>query len=398
MRIWEFEDKKETPSDLVREQDFILRVRRMQRTGLPSLVLNFILSSIPDLQKSQSVLEAVQNKLRAYARSTNGSYYEMSNGDAFLVWENPGEARLMSTRAIEAALEPYEDSAATFLQTYRMPENYALLRERTNAYVEEVRTKTMDGSIIGRIDETTGRLTAKNIEQIERLIGDMDVRRFGRSQSIYRDGGGTWTPVAEEYFISFEEFRREHFPKLDIVGSEHYFFAICSLLDQKLLSEMTESYASVEGRTINLNLSIASIMGSTFAQFVRVVPRHQRHLVGFELHCGDLFQDFSLTLSAMEVLRREGFRVTVDSVLPNMIPYFNLTRFPVDRVKVNVSKDAVSQFIDPVVRKEFERVPADKVVFFRCDNPRALELGRETGISIFQGWLIDDMVAKAAKG
>jgi hypothetical protein len=396
MRVWELEDKKEMPSDLVREQDFILRVRRMQRTGAPCLVLNFALTSLEPLAKSASELETVHKKLSAFAASSNGSFYEMSNGDVFIVWEQPGEARLMANRAIEAALEPYKASSNQFLLTYRMPENYPQLRERTNAYIEGVRTQTLQHGP-DKVDEASGRLTARNVDQIERLLASLDVQRYGRSQIIYRDEKGVFSPVAEEYFISFEELRREHFPKLDIGGSEHLFFALCSLLDQKLLGALISSYSAVAGRTINLNLSIASIMGSTFAQFVRVVPREQRHLIGFELHSGDLFQDFALTLSAFEVLRREGFRVNIDAFTPNMVPYIAVDKLPVDRIKVNVSKDRVSQFIDPTIRKEWEKIPVGKLIFFHCDNDRALALGREMGISIYQGWLIDDIVKKTPK-
>ena len=121
MRIWEFEDKKEAPSDLVREQDFILIVRRMQRSGVHCLVLNFILTAIEPLIKNAPALELTQKKLKAFATVTKGVYYEMSNGDVFLVWENPGEARLMADHAIEAALNEYKANTNIFLLTYRMP-------------------------------------------------------------------------------------------------------------------------------------------------------------------------------------------------------------------------------------------------------------------------------------
>ena len=395
MRVWEFEDKKEAPSNLVREQDFILRVRRMQRTGIPCLVLNFILNAIEPLKKDEKMMALAQKKLKAYASLTNGSYFEMSNGDVFLVWENPGEARLMASRAIEAALPEYENNTKIFLLTYRMPENYALLRESTNAYVEEVRAKIAAREEEEAIDESTGRLTAKNVDQIERLLADTDVTRYGRMQVIYRHDRGAWTPLAEEYFISIEELRREYFPKLDIAGSEHFFFSVCSVLDRKLLAAMTDAYDTVAGKTINLNLSISSIMGAVFTQFVRRVPQDQRRLIGFELHCGDLLQNFALTLDAITSLRREGFRVVIDSLTPSMALYLNLDKFPVDRIKINVTKDFAGQLDDADIRKALTRVPADRLIFFHCDNEKALKMGVDLGVTAFQGWLIDELAAKA---
>lgn len=394
MRVWEFEDKKEMPSDLVREQDFILRVRRMQRSGLPCLAVNFILTAIDALAKDSKLLEETQKKLRSFASSSNGAYYEMSNGDVFLVWENPGEAKLITNRAIDAAMPEYRANTNVFYLIYRMPESYALLRERTNSYVEEVRSRVQSSLGPEKVDESSGRLTAKNVDQIERLLVEADIRRYGRSQPIYRDSKGVWTAQAEEYFVSFEELRRENFPKLSVMQTEPLFLAICALLDQKLLGALTASYATIAGKVLNLNLSIASIMGSLFAQFVRCVPRDQRRLIGFELNCVDLLQDIAVTLGAVDVLRSEGFRIFIDGVSPNIVPFVNLERFQVDAIKINVSKDLFPQFIDPAVRKGLERLTPNKIVFYRCDTENALALGREMGVSLFQGWFIDDLSSK----
>ncbi len=403
MRIWEFEDKREAPSDLVREQDFILRVRRMQRLSLPCLVLNFALSAIVPLAKSQKALEDAQGKLKAFALSTRGSYHEMSNGDAFLAWENAGDARIVAERALDAALAPYKNQASEFLVTYRMPESYTALRERTNAYVEDVRKRLAEDT--GKhVDETSGHLTAKNVDQIEQLLKEIDIRQYGHIQCIYqdgpkgRDGKEDWEPIVEEYFVSFESLRRERFPKLEFKRSEHLFLALCTQLDQKLLGALTTSYDIVANRMVNLNLSIGSVMGSLFAQFVRRVPLAKRNLIGFKLHCGDMLQDFSLTLSAIEVLRREGFRIVLDDITPDMAEYIRLNKFEVDRIKINVSKDRANEIFSPIIRNHVERLPLDKLVFFHCDNENALQIGRELGITQYQGWLIDKLASKKRLG
>ena len=394
MRVWEFQDNKAIPSDLVREQDFILRVRRMQRQGSHSLVLNFVLNAIEALTANIGAMEAVQNKLQDYARATKGAYYEMSNGDAFIVWEQASGAPAVSSTAIEAALSELGSDKSQFLLTYHMPENYTILRERTNHYVDAVRAAATVSVGFNKVEDTRGQLTAKTVDQIEQLLGEIDLRRYGRTQHFYRREEKSWTTLGEEYFISFDDLRRERFPKLEVVSSEHFFLALCGVLDQRLLAMLTTSYDIISGRPINLNVSITSIVGSLFAQFVRRIPGKHRPLIGFELHRGDLFQDFALTLSAIDVLKREGFRVILDGITPDMIPYLDLAAFPVDNIKINVSKDRAQQLTDPAIRVGLERLPADKLVFFRCDNERALTIGQELGVSVFQGWLIDDLAGK----
>jgi hypothetical protein len=394
MRVWEIEDN--SSSDLVREQDFILRVRRMQRHLTPCRVLNFILNAVAPLAKHRAALEAVQQKLQEFAKATNGAYFEMSNGDAFIVWEESNDTSALANRVLEAILPEHSADHAQFLLTYHMPRDYTQLRERTNHYVEIVRSAVSVGDGIGRIEEARGTLTAKNVDQIGQLLETIDLRHYGRTQSIYRHSSTGFAAIGEEYFISFDDLRRERFPKLEVVTSEHFFLALCGMLDQRLLALLTTSYDLIGGKMMNLNLSVASIVGNVFTQFVRGVPREQRRLIGFELHRGDLFQDFSLTMGAIEVLKREGFRVALDSITPDMVSYLDLMAFGVDAIKINVSKDRALQLSDPKVRLGLERLPAEKLIFFRCDNERAFAVGRDLGVTMFQGWLIDDMAGKKA--
>jgi EAL domain-containing protein (putative c-di-GMP-specific phosphodiesterase class I) len=396
MRVWEVEDNKAVPSDLVREQDFILTLRRLQRHGSTCLVLNFIINGIPALAKDVAAREARQEKLREIAKVSGGVYFEMTRGDVFMVLEGSFEAEKMAARVVEVAFPEMGNGWAQFVLSYQLPQDYAKLRERANHYIETVRAaatvEVMETA--GRVEEARGALDAKTVDQIGHLLGEINVRRYGRTQRIYRRTADKWQTLGEEYFISFEDLRREHFPRLQVISSEHFFLALCGMLDQKLLGMLTNSYEMIANRMINLNLSVASIMGAPFSQFVRRVPRGDRHLLGFELNRGDLFQDFSLTLSAMETLRNEGFRIALDGITPDMVNYMNLAAFPVDAIKMNVSKDRAAQLDNPAIRKGLEALPPEKLIFFRCDNERALAIGSDLGVRVFQGWLIDDIAGK----
>jgi EAL domain-containing protein (putative c-di-GMP-specific phosphodiesterase class I) len=399
MRTWEIEDtSKLLPSDLVREQDFILRVRRLQRLGTPHLVINLVLSAIDAFSKSQGALEAVQQQLQEFAKVSNGVYAEMSNGDVFIIWEETAGAQAFPARIVSAIMPDAPTSVDTsrFLLIWHTPKDYTPLRERTNHYVEVAQAVSSLGTggspaQVLKSEAARGELTAWSVDQIGKLLGEIDLRRYARTQTIYRrEANNLWQPVSEEYFISFEDLRRERFPKLDLITPEHLFLALCEMLDQRLLVMLTERPETISGRPIRLNLSVRSIVGSTFAQFIHGMSHDKRGLIGFELHRGDLFQDFTLTLAAIGVLRSEGFKVAIDSVTPDMLDYLNLSSFDVDQIKINVSKDRAAQLDDPKIRKNLSQLPTNKLIFFRCDNERALAAGIALGVTQFQGWLIDD--------
>ncbi len=400
MRIWEFEDQKAMATDLVREQDFILRVRRIQRQATPCFVVNFILTALEALAANVGPREMIQEKIKAHARATKGEYYEMSNGDVFIVWDQVGKEPVEASKAIEALLASMGGEQTKFVQSFQMPQNYVALRKRTNDYVDLAREMVVDEEKFtkGQVSEAEGHLTAKTLDRIEKLVNDIDLRHYARTQTMYRSGKDGWQPVGEEYFISLNDLKRERFPKLEVISGEHFFQVLCGILDKRLLGMLTESYEILSGRRMNLNLSVLSIMGPVFAHFVRRIPRKDRGLMGFEIHRGDLFQDFSLTLSAFDILKREGFRVILDSVTPNMLPYLNLAPFPVDTIKINASKERAAELSEPGVYDALARLPADKLVFFRCDNEQALSIGRKLGVSVFQGWLINDLAGKKISG
>jgi EAL domain-containing protein (putative c-di-GMP-specific phosphodiesterase class I) len=397
MRVWEFEDNKAIPSDLVLEQDFIMRVRRLNRLGTPYLVINLVLSAIEHLQGQRASLESTQQQLQEFCKITSGTYSEMSNGDVFLSWAETSETHVLPARLMSAILPdgaPAEDTNK-FLLVYHLPADYTPLRERINHYIEVTRAAAAIGtSAPGKALKSSaavGPLTAWSVDQIEKLLGEIDLHRYVRTQPVYEYGAdGKWTPIMEEYFVSFEDLKRERFPRVEVIAPEHLFLELCQALDRRLLAELTQRFESVAGKKINLNLSVPSVMGPVFAQFCFGVPKNQRGNIGFEIHRGDLLQDFGLTLNAMMMLHREGFKVAIDSVTPDMVNYLNLAGFEADYIKINVSKDRAAQLMDPTIRQGLSRVPKEKLIFFRCDNEKALTAGLELGVSKFQGWLIDD--------
>ena len=307
------------------------------------------------------------------------------------------DQKLSQKRAALLPEDANAEDAGKCMLLFHLPEGYTPLRERINHYVEIARAaaeiNANEPAQALQSDAARGPLTAWSVDQIQKLLEEIELRRYLRTQTIYEyQPDGKWRPLCEEYFVSFEDLKRDRFPRLELAAPEHLFLELCRALDQNLLAELALHFETIAGRHVLFNLSVASIMGTVFAQFCRSVPKGQRSLIGFELHRGDLLQDFSQTLNAMMTLHREGFKVAIDSVTPNMANYINLAAFEADFIKINVSQDRAEQLADPAIREGLARVPKEKLIFFRCDNDRALAAGLAMGVSKFQGWLIDDAV------
>ncbi len=406
MRVWEVEENKAIPSNLVREQDFILRVRSMHRQGVPYLVLNITLGRIEASHGGRGPLEEAQERVQAFAKTTAGIYAEMSNGDVFVVWPSLAAPKDVEKLVMQAALPSVvtpEDIQA-YVLSYRLPEDYPALRERTNHYVEMSRNtgQAPDENAPARLlltEAARGPLTAWGVDQINKVIQDIDLQRYLKIQPVYeRLALGTWRPIFEEWFVSFEELKRAHFPKMELVASDHLFFEVCQALDRRLLNELSSNTALAAKSPISINLSLDTTMGSAFAAFARELPRSAHNNVIVELNCGDLFRDFSQTLNTIETLRHEGFRVAIDGVTPDMLRFINFGLFEADYIKLNVSQERFAQLGDLQTREALMPLPRGKLIFYRCDNESAHTLGLSIGITMFQGWYVDEKLKSLPSG
>ena len=401
MRIWEVEDNRMIPSNLVREQDFILRVRRLQRLGSPTLVVNIVLSAVAHEHIGQGNLEEVQGHLQAFVRKNGGAYAEMSNGDVFLIWPDSDVGMLLTDQVMSVVFpgdSATPEDVANYRHVFHLPSDYAVLRACADHYVEISRDAVIPEpestpAQLLQSESARGPLTAWSADLIGKLLQDIDVHRYLKTQAVYeREPYGTWRPLFVELFLGFSDLRQAHFPKMEIEPSEHLFLELCQTADRLLLTELTRHPEIMAGNNLSLNLSVASIMGAGFALFAHALPHADRGTITCELNNADLWQDFTLTLGAMESLRHEGFKSAIDGVTPDMLGYINLSLFDTDYIKINVSKDHVAALMEPKARAALAALPRDKLIFFRCDNQQALALGIELGVTRFQGWLIDDAV------
>jgi EAL domain-containing protein (putative c-di-GMP-specific phosphodiesterase class I) len=406
MRMWEFDDNRTVPADLVLEQDFILRIRRLHRLGTPHLVANVMLTTIPEDYSGRGSLEDAHRHLQALAVAQKGTYAEMSNGDVFLIWPATVMAKAFPGQALMVTLPNgvAPDDLSKYVVQFELPQDYPLLRERANYYVDVSRTtaETEDENSPIRLLQTEaarGPLTAWSVNQIEKLAKDIDLCPYIRSQTVYElEKDKSWKQLFDETFMGLEEARQHYFPHLEVTQPKHLFLDLCQVLDRSLLAVLTQNYDSVSSMSLSLNLSLDTVLGPEFAQFTHRIPRAARQRIGFEIHCGDLMQDFTQTLNDLATIREEGYKLALDGITPDMIGFFNFNRFDVDYIKINISKDHAMSLKYPVIRESITHGPREKFIFFHCDSEQALHAGVELGVTKFQGWLIDEQARKWRKG
>jgi len=399
MRVWEVDDVKALPGDIVREQDFIMRLRSLQRQGTVCAVINLVFGAMPALQADTEKREAILRELAPVITAQQGQLHIMAQGDAFIIAPDAATAETAIIK-IFAQHAIHDTAEITKLQQlYLLPQDYAAARERSNHYIEAAHAAAQIGAANSapemalQGEQVRGPLTPWALDQIVKLFATIDIRRYVRSQNIYRATATGWEIASAEYFVSVEEMRRERFPRLEIRTPERLFMELCSELDYRLLNQFAEQPASLASGTINLNIAIESVLGSSFSKFVHTLtPEHRRQMT-FEINRGDMLLNFEATLSAISLLKQEGFKVALDALHPGMLPYLNCALFEADFLKIRLGKDMLQQIDSVVVMQALEKLPKERIIFYRCDHEAALAIGKKLGISLFQGWYIDDVVS-----
>lgn len=382
---------------MIAEQDFILRIRRMNRLSLPQTVFN-VVRRLSDYNGADA--DETERNLRTHMEGFKGEVHVMGNGDVFFVLpllKETEAAHIKESLLAIAFPEGTEEDKGRLINVYRLPQDYTALREKVNAYVEVARATEVMGPLQQAVralqaPDVRGPLTAYSLAQVEKLIENIDIRRYVRTQPVYsQDKMGVWAKDWVDFYVSVSELKKERFPYLNVETPERLFLELCYTLDRKLLFELGVHAESWADKSISLNLSAETVLSSAFAQFCKAVTQERRNKVTFDIHRSDLFLNFSTTRNAIDVLKHEGFHVGIDGITPAVLPYINFHLLAADYYKINVTKEKWMDSKASLVRESLAALPAEKIVFSHCDHDEALREGQKWGVKYFQGWLIDDV-------
>lgn len=407
MRQWEFIDDKAAPLNIVFEQDFVLHIRRLKKQKKPFIVANLLLSAVPSAAGAESSIEDLQNRIKSFMQAERGTFAPMANGDVFLTWEVSPDKTHMVDQILKIAIPHgggrYDQE--NYLRLFKLPDDYVKIRETTDEYLKastpaviSKEQKLVDCIRFLQSERARGDLTAWSVTQIEGLVKRIELHNYILSQPIYNwTEEEKWERICDEAYIGLAGLHQKYFPHTDVHRPKHLFLELCQFLDSKFLMILKENYDSIKGMNLSLNFSIPTVLGVDFAMFTRSVPKEDRGNFGFEVHCGDVLQDFEVTLNMIQTMREEGFNIALDGVTPNMLEYFDFSTLNLDAIKINVSKANVRMLGGLKTQRAIMMIEPEKVIFSHCDNKDALEIGKSCGISKFQGFLIDELAMRQVR-
>ena len=209
-------------------------------------------------------------------------------------------------------------------------------------------------------------------------------------QVAERGAGNALVPVMHEYFFSIDRIRKALFADVDLRKSAKFMSELTLALDQAIMRSIGAVPNSSTPFSINLN--VQSVFTPTFEPFIQRVPVENMVI---EFRQPNIVEFYDEYVAARDLLEEKGVKITIDRIFPDTFGLVNLDFIGAKSAKLNWT--GAERWRD--LRLETLKRMIDlgiSMVVSRVDEAAAVELAEKAGVRRFQGFYIDDIIAKRA--
>jgi hypothetical protein len=243
-----------------------------------------------------------------------------------------------------------------------------------------------------------GEPDIRMVEQVTGEIGsDAFAKVFLTHQPVVRITPDDPTPhlVFEEIFVAMNALKEHVFQNVELRGSGNLFNQLTITLDRLLVASL--GTANAEKKPCSINLNVETVFSRDFQAFMEAGGDDAFAHVTFEFRQANVLQHFDEFAVAVDLIEQKQGAIAVDAIFPETVGVLN-----VDRLKAGMAKI----FWRPGADLELDNRAADvkrlidsgvEPVLARLDDPAGIELAHELGITLFQGFHIDDLLKDGDK-
>ena len=203
-------------------------------------------------------------------------------------------------------------------------------------------------------------------------------------------------PIFLEIYTSIESLRRTLMPDIDLHANTCLFQDLTRHLDQRMIAYLAHNDDDMLRRSFSLNLNVSTLLSTEFLEFDKVHNDGHRSII-IELQLTDIFADLGSFFFARDFLRQRGYRFCLDGVTHLSLPLIDRENLGFDLVKLFWNADLLDHLSGQggeQLKQAADRVGPERLIMARCDSEQALEIGDSLGISLYQGHLLEEMLAR----
>jgi c-di-GMP-related signal transduction protein len=194
-----------------------------------------------------------------------------------------------------------------------------------------------------------------------------------------------------EFFVSMDLLRKPLLVGVEMRGP--LFDELTLALDQIMLRAFKRLDAM---GTCSININVETVFTKAFQIFLEETPEDRFSRIVFEFRQPNIVEKYDEFLVARSMISSKGAQIAVDRIFPDTVGLINLDYVGATLAKVHWRTDAEEALKERQRALRYITECGVKPVLVRVDDPRALEIGANHGFTMFQGFLIDDMMRQAA--
>lgn len=333
-----------------------------------------------------------------------GQAFSLSNGDIFYIGRGAThtdmDTAVMKVRHLfsEDPLTHGEDEEelARFCTWYNVESQF-------DEIVEMIQQLNKDAERRARMTKTGGTADKKAMDprtlaRLEEFLAKADLKRLTRRQPVAALAAGLKPqPVFNELYISMADLQQAVMPNLDIMSDVWLFQYLTQTLDARMLAMLSVAEDTAASTSFSLNLNVATILSPNFVNFDAQLKAAARGTVVVELQQIDVFGDMGSYIFARDFLRERGYRICLDGLSYQSVQFIDREKLGLDLLKLHwtaTMADDLSARHHSELKYWIDRAGRTRIILARCDSEEALKFGNSLGITMYQGFHIDRMIAQ----
>ena len=240
-------------------------------------------------------------------------------------------------------------------------------------------------------------LDPSHLAAIHAAIAQADLSTIVRQQPICamaRDRKPE--PVFKEIFTSIAMLCETLMPDVDVQANPWLFQDLTRHLDLRMISYLAQNGDVTRGQPFSVNFNVATLLTPEFLDLDEQLNHGARGGIVIELQLFDVYADLGDFLFARDFLHERGYRFCLDATTHMSLPLIDRAALGFDLVKLLWQNDLADQFRGSrgqALRSAAEKVGIERLILAHCDSGQALEVGESLGITLYQGHLLDEMLA-----
>ena len=232
----------------------------------------------------------------------------------------------------------------------------------------------------------------KMVLEVHRKVGAEKFKQiFVQSQRIADiKPGQKPEELMKEYFIRMDALKKHVFPNVELRGMGNLFNQLTITLDRVLIGAFNE--INPKRHPCSINLNVESVFDKAFEDFLGESDEAALANIVFEFRQDNIVQHFDEFELAANLITSKGGTVAVDAIFPETVGLVNLPRLHATFAKIFWRTGA--EDVLPAQRDEIKKMQDQGMIFIiaRLDDEVGIQVGHDLGITVFQGFYIDDLL------